>query len=98
MKREPRCRRVVQTRARITLEELKLHEVPATQFWWVFIILPLFDKPFELADALPIATVLSNTVTRDANASRVDFLPILSIDILRVVYLWCLTTIAKNIG
>jgi hypothetical protein len=82
----------------ITFEELKVHEVPPTQFWWVFIILPLFYKSFELADVLPIATVLNNNTAIDANAIVVDFMPIPSIDIPRVVYLRCLTTIAKNIG
>jgi len=58
----------------ITFEELKVHEVPAVQFWPVMMLLPLFENTFELADVLPIATVLNNTAARLANANVVDVL------------------------
>ena len=60
----------------ITFEELKSHEVPAVQFWFDMILLPLFEI-FELAEALPITNVLSNIVTSDANPKAVDVLPML---------------------
>jgi hypothetical protein len=67
------------------------------QFWWVFIILPLFEKSFELADALPIATVLNNSGATDANANVVDVLLMLSVVFCSRVYLRRFTTIVRNI-
>jgi len=57
----------------ITLEELKLHELPAVQFWSVIMLLPPLEKPLELADVLPITNVLNNTAASDANPN-VDIL------------------------
>jgi hypothetical protein len=59
--------------------------------------LPLFEKSFELADALPIATVLNNSGATDANANVVDVLLMLSVVFCSRVYLRCFTSIVKNI-
>lgn len=56
----------------ITFEELKSHDVPAVQFWFVIMLLPLFENTFELADVLPIASVLNNTAARVTNTNVVD--------------------------
>ena len=58
----------------MTFEELKVHEVPAVQFCSVFMLLPLFENTFVLADVLPIATVLNNTAARVTNVNVVDVL------------------------
>jgi hypothetical protein len=61
----------------ITFEEVKLHEPSAIQFCFVMMLLPLFENTFELADVLPIATVLNNTAARVINTNVVDVLLIL---------------------
>jgi hypothetical protein len=58
----------------ISFEELRTHEVPAVQFWFVIMLLPLFENTFELADVLPIASVLNNIAARVANANVLDAL------------------------
>ena len=48
-----------------------MHDLSAVQFWSVMMLLPPLEKRLDLADVLPIAIVLNNTITRDANANVV---------------------------
>ena len=65
---------VVVLNGKVKALELKLHEVPAVQFWSVMMLLPLFQRTFELADVFPIASVLNNTAARVTNANVIDVL------------------------